>query len=195
MQTEEMENKERKTNKNMKKQLIRLTEGDLHRIIKESVNRILKEGNNDAYKGKDYAKKVWDYEKTPRISDEYVAKMRNNELLNKKLSDYAYGSFGGDEQMDDDLMTDWENMCNKLLKYKNPGEALDKLIKRNPIFKKWYENNHKKREKESSWRQFDEYQDELNDLYDSEKEELYQPSPFATDDSYANDDFRHHAWN
>ena len=27
----------------MKKQVIRLTEGDLHRIIKESVNRILKE--------------------------------------------------------------------------------------------------------------------------------------------------------
>jgi hypothetical protein len=28
-----------------KKQVIRLTEDDLHRIIKESVNRILKEGN------------------------------------------------------------------------------------------------------------------------------------------------------
>ena len=28
----------------MKKQVIRLTEGDLHRIIKESVNRIIKEG-------------------------------------------------------------------------------------------------------------------------------------------------------
>lgn len=31
----------------MAKQLIRLTEGDLHRIIKESVNRVLKEMNND----------------------------------------------------------------------------------------------------------------------------------------------------
>ena len=30
----------------MKKQIIRLTEGDLHRIIKESVNNILKETNN-----------------------------------------------------------------------------------------------------------------------------------------------------
>lgn len=38
------ENKKYKTNTNMaKKQVIRLTEGDLHRIIKESVNRILKE--------------------------------------------------------------------------------------------------------------------------------------------------------
>lgn len=48
-QTEEIENKirtenkEYKTNKNMKKQVIRLTEDDLHRIIKESVNKILKE--------------------------------------------------------------------------------------------------------------------------------------------------------
>ena len=35
--------KENNTNKNMKKQVISLTEGDLHKIIKESVNRILKE--------------------------------------------------------------------------------------------------------------------------------------------------------
>ena len=32
-------------NKNMKKKLIRLTEGDLHRIIKESVNKVIKESN------------------------------------------------------------------------------------------------------------------------------------------------------
>ena len=37
------ENKEYKTIKNMKRQVIRLTEGDLHRIIKESVNNILYE--------------------------------------------------------------------------------------------------------------------------------------------------------
>jgi hypothetical protein len=99
------------------------------------------------------------------------------------------------EDCNDDLMDDWENMCSKLSKYENPGEVLDKLTKSNPIFRKWYENNHKKREKEASWRQFDEYKDEVNDLYDSEKDEFYQPSPFATNDSYANDDFRHHAWN
>ena len=92
-------------------------------------------------------------------------------------------------------MDDWYEMCSKLSKYEEPGEVLDKLIKSNPIFKKWYENNHKKRENEASWRQFDEYKNELNDLYDSEKDEFYQPSPFATNDSYANDDFRHHAWN
>jgi hypothetical protein len=35
------ENKQYKTNTNMNKKLIRLTEGDLHRIVKESVNRVM----------------------------------------------------------------------------------------------------------------------------------------------------------
>lgn len=38
-----IENKQYNKNRNMKKN-IRLTEGDLHRIVKESVNKILKEG-------------------------------------------------------------------------------------------------------------------------------------------------------
>lgn len=37
------ENKQYKTNTNMNKKLIRLTESDLHRIVKESVKRVLKE--------------------------------------------------------------------------------------------------------------------------------------------------------
>lgn len=43
------ENKQYKTNTNMNKKLIRLTESDLHRIVKESVNRVLKEGHNEDY--------------------------------------------------------------------------------------------------------------------------------------------------
>jgi hypothetical protein len=39
----EAENKQYNRNTNMNKKLIRLTEGDLHRIVKESVNRILNE--------------------------------------------------------------------------------------------------------------------------------------------------------
>lgn len=39
------ENNQYKRNTNMNKKLIRLTESDLHRIVKESVNRILKEVN------------------------------------------------------------------------------------------------------------------------------------------------------
>ena len=41
------ENKQYKTNTNMNKKLIRLTESDLHRIVKQSVNKILKEGVGD----------------------------------------------------------------------------------------------------------------------------------------------------
>lgn len=40
------ENKQYKTNTNMNKKLIRLTESDLHRIVKESVNRVLKEDDS-----------------------------------------------------------------------------------------------------------------------------------------------------
>lgn len=36
-------------NRNMNKKVIRLTEGDLHRIVKESVNRILKEAYKDPF--------------------------------------------------------------------------------------------------------------------------------------------------
>ena len=43
------ENKDYKINKNMKKQVIRLTEGDLHRIIKESVDNILSEPHGNLY--------------------------------------------------------------------------------------------------------------------------------------------------
>ena len=39
-------NKRNKNIKNNMKKLIRLTEGDLHRIVKESVQKILKEGDN-----------------------------------------------------------------------------------------------------------------------------------------------------
>lgn len=40
------ENKQYKTNTNMNKKLIKLTESDLHRIVKETVNRILKEDDS-----------------------------------------------------------------------------------------------------------------------------------------------------
>jgi len=41
------ENKQYKTNTNMNKKLIRLTESDLHKIVKESVKKIIKEGWKD----------------------------------------------------------------------------------------------------------------------------------------------------
>lgn len=42
-----VENKQYNTNRNMNRKLIRLTESDLHRIVKESVNRVLKEVRYD----------------------------------------------------------------------------------------------------------------------------------------------------
>ena len=42
----EAENKQYNRNTNMNKKLIRLTEGDLHRIVKESVTRIINESNS-----------------------------------------------------------------------------------------------------------------------------------------------------
>ena len=44
----------------MKKQAIKLTEGDLHRIIKESVNKVLKEKNTNLefYIQQNYPSKV-----------------------------------------------------------------------------------------------------------------------------------------
>ena len=43
------ENKQYKSNTNMNKKLIRLTESDLHKIVKESVKRILRESNIPRY--------------------------------------------------------------------------------------------------------------------------------------------------
>ena len=41
------ENKQYKSNTNMNKKLIRLTESDLHKIVKEAVNKILTESSID----------------------------------------------------------------------------------------------------------------------------------------------------
>lgn len=158
-----------KENKNMaKKQLIRITENDLHNIIKESVKKILKEENYDEKS----AKKYWDYlgqRPNPEIGER--SKFNNAEI-------YVDG-------IDDTLFDDWCEMCDKLSKYNDPGEVLDKLIQTNPIFKKWYEGNRKKREIEASWNAFDERKKDMNDLYDAEKhslDQMHYPGDFANDD-------------
>ena len=72
----------------MKKQVIRLTENDLYRIIKESVNRILKEDETyvDKLRRQDAEKRAsWDaFENTsPYVSDENIP----TELDNKDIYD------------------------------------------------------------------------------------------------------------
>jgi hypothetical protein len=96
-----------------------------------------------------------------------------------------------DEELDDDLFYDWEEMCDKLSQYENPGEVLEKLIQKNPIFKNWYENNHKKREIEASWKGYDDRTKYTKDFYDEEKDALNFASPFAQD-KY--NDHRYDAW-
>ena len=73
----------------MNKKLIRLTESDIHRIVKESVNRILKEAYSDIYgdgTGIDYPKSMYDnaylFSNTPEEFDE---RMKERQIyLNRK---------------------------------------------------------------------------------------------------------------
>ena len=102
------ENKEYKTNINMaKKQVIRLTEGDLHRIIKESVNRILNEhdlmfdDNNGYFNTSEYmnsqqntwrgvpnTKVIWHGE-----SSDYEVVYQGEVLNGNELDNYAWDAF------------------------------------------------------------------------------------------------------
>ena len=73
----------------MNKKLIRLTESDIHRIVKESVSRILKEAYSDIYGdglGIDYPKNMYDnayfLSNTPEEFDE---RMKERQIyLNRK---------------------------------------------------------------------------------------------------------------
>ena len=58
-----VENKGLNCNRNMNKKLIRLTESDLHRVIKESVNKVQNESIDQECEGH---KKMWSY-----INDAY----------------------------------------------------------------------------------------------------------------------------
>lgn len=77
-------------NETMDKKLIRLTESDLHRIVKESVNRILKEYGNtpegQRKLGALQARKVLNAD--GKTSDELFANQAKN---GKKIYDYAKG--------------------------------------------------------------------------------------------------------
>ena len=53
------ENKQYKTYRNMNKKLIRLTEQDLHKIVKESVNKILMEAQSEGVQVRPYTENVF----------------------------------------------------------------------------------------------------------------------------------------
>lgn len=89
---------------NNKKQIVRLTESDLHRIIKESVNKVLKEGaydmNSTEYKqmydkGKDWdgiqkaedlqtAKEIADYESLPEKARHPNTEIRTDRVMSRR---------------------------------------------------------------------------------------------------------------
>jgi hypothetical protein len=63
------ENKQYKRNTIMNKKLIRLTENDLHRIVKRSVNKVLRESYNDDVYMSNYRDAMSDREDTYTIDD------------------------------------------------------------------------------------------------------------------------------
>ena len=65
----------------MQKKLIRLTEGDLHRIIKESVNRILKESYFDSPYNREMKKQLKNAYKMPPNYDRTFNKNLNKNVL------------------------------------------------------------------------------------------------------------------
>lgn len=90
----------------MSKKIIRLTESDLHRIVKESVNRILKEeeyrtptGGIDAY-AYDYdqalkkANSLEDWDSMMANRKKYSDVSYNNAILNHPQRNQSYGGLG-----------------------------------------------------------------------------------------------------
>ena len=66
----------------MNKKLIRLTEQDLHRIVKESVNKVLKEESNISYEYEQLYDNIQSV--TNDISNFVGWKLMNNEVINEQ---------------------------------------------------------------------------------------------------------------
>ena len=76
----------------MKKKLVRLTESDLHRIIKESVNRVLKEWNRPHnYDEKVADKQMYDaYKMPPNYDRTFNKNLKKNSLGDESSSMDGY---------------------------------------------------------------------------------------------------------
>ena len=83
------ENKQYNTNRNMNKKLIRLTEQDLHRIVKESAKRVLRENSididDDNYFGGGLPNRYLD-DDDDRISQKQIAQLDN---ISNTIADIA----------------------------------------------------------------------------------------------------------
>ena len=103
------------------KKVIRLTEGDLHRIVKESVNRVLnemEEGNND------WTMKMA-HKMTPKWMDSKATAMRRQNAQQYLRDRYKRNNGLSDEQMDGISDLDYDGL--------NPNQ-LRAVNKDNPQF-------------------------------------------------------------
>ena len=93
-----------------KKQLIRLTEGDLHRVIKESVNKVLKEGR---YSGE------YDRTGSPLDDNEYV------ESLEYILDSITNGNISQAKEMISELS---QSELSELIQLAREYDMLDDVL-------------------------------------------------------------------
>ena len=82
------ENKQYKSNTNMNKKLIRLTESDLHKIVKEAVNKILTESSiDDVFDGMPHTYTVDLYTKSEGKFGYAFSNIRNYDELNAAIKE------------------------------------------------------------------------------------------------------------
>lgn len=157
---------------------INLTENKLKQIVAESVKRVLRE-----------VYEPYPLEYGDMYSDKILKKYRNGEYDNLDTFDYG-GQIDGELEVDDFKQQEYDNMSNKL---PGGGEQLSKLIKNNPIFKKWYKSMHKALENDYSWELYERMKETVYDALKSEQEHYVNNNIFAQDltgkNYFINDDY------
>jgi hypothetical protein len=137
------------------KRIIRLTESDLHRIIKNSVKRILKEDS------------TFDNHIAGNIYDDIIQKGIYRRIQPDKLKDFIINSYGlnyGEERIANIVV-------NKVMKYENEMETQYGLTE---AYEWWDDesmwNPQYPGEDEDGWSD----NDEVDRLYDETKEERFE---------------------
>lgn len=69
----------------MKKQIIRLTESDLHKIIENSVNKIIKEGSCNEMPDNDYSNNAYKFDRSADIQN---IKAELGDVIENKIAEY-----------------------------------------------------------------------------------------------------------
>ena len=143
------ENKEYKINKNMKKQVIRLTESDLKNIIKESVNNILSELDWKTYQsasdkslsraGSEFNRQNVDYDKVQKYLKR--AKDFDDEATFRFNQDYEYNDPRRYNQYHKTTLDDFDYLDDNYHNFRkfvfsHWGKSLDELSREECIFYK-----------------------------------------------------------